>query len=260
LPLAKGIRGQIGTRNSPTVLNAAFSPRQFWDGRTADLSNQSLQPLVNAIEMGNDSEGQVLQRIRDIPGYRQLFAQAYGPINRDTFAHALASFESQIVTLDDTPLHRRMAGDLTALSPAAEKGFGLASKANCFSCHSGNQFTNFAFANNGSEVATRNQGNDLGRFAINGRDDRIRAFKTPSWVELERTKPYMHNGAMPDLERVVMHYSVGGARFDGVRDPYSDPRIVAQNWTPKQRSYVVTLLRDGTKSPTYPSFDQPTLP
>jgi hypothetical protein len=49
-------------------------------------------------------------------------------------------------------------------------------------------------------------------------------------------------------------------RFDGVVDPYIDPRIVAQNWSARQQEYVVTFLKEATASPTYPDMEQPALP
>ncbi|HFD40036.1 MAG TPA: cytochrome-c peroxidase, partial [Anaerolineae bacterium] len=33
LPVSEGIQGQKGTRNAPTVINAAYFTTQFWDGR-----------------------------------------------------------------------------------------------------------------------------------------------------------------------------------------------------------------------------------
>jgi cytochrome c peroxidase len=261
-PQGVGIRNQVGTRNSPTVLNAVFSRAQFWDGRTDGMPTQSLQPLLNPIEMGNNSEQQVINRLRRMPGYQQMFAAAYGNrgITRNTVAHAFASYEARLVTQDDTPLHRRIAGDLGVLTPQQEMGYGLMLKANCFQCHSGPQFANYTFVNNGAEFALTRFANDRGRVAINGRRDRIRAFKVPSLIELERRKPYFHHGLAPDLERVVLHYSTGGMRFDGQRDREMDRRIVAQNWTADQRAMVVDVLRNCTVSPTYPMESQPALP
>ena len=45
----------IGTtrRNAPTVVGAAYSPWQFWDGRRDSLWSQALAPLESADEMGS---------------------------------------------------------------------------------------------------------------------------------------------------------------------------------------------------------------
>ena len=54
-PTSTGINGQVGGRNSPTVINAAFAPAQFWDGRAASLEAQALGPMENPIEMGHQA-------------------------------------------------------------------------------------------------------------------------------------------------------------------------------------------------------------
>jgi len=52
LTVSSGHNGLTGTRNAPTVLNAAFNHSQFWDGREPDLEGQSKQPLINPVEHG----------------------------------------------------------------------------------------------------------------------------------------------------------------------------------------------------------------
>ncbi len=47
LKVSKGFKGQTGTRNAPTVINAAYYTSQFWDGREPDLEGQSKQPPIN---------------------------------------------------------------------------------------------------------------------------------------------------------------------------------------------------------------------
>src|SRR4051812_3925548 len=42
-----GVRAQVGTRNSPTVLNALFNATQFWDGRAGSLEDQAKLPILN---------------------------------------------------------------------------------------------------------------------------------------------------------------------------------------------------------------------
>lgn len=41
LPTSVGHNWQIGNRNAPTVLNAAFHTTQFWDGRAKDVEEQA---------------------------------------------------------------------------------------------------------------------------------------------------------------------------------------------------------------------------
>jgi cytochrome c peroxidase len=37
--------GEVGERNTPTVLNSGFFDAQFWDGRAATLEEQALGPI-----------------------------------------------------------------------------------------------------------------------------------------------------------------------------------------------------------------------
>lgn len=39
LPTSPGAKGENGTRNSPTVLNAGWQDSQFWDGRAGQRAN-----------------------------------------------------------------------------------------------------------------------------------------------------------------------------------------------------------------------------
>jgi cytochrome c peroxidase len=52
LPVSEGIDHLKGTRNAPTVLNAAYSHSQFWDGREPSFEEQSAQPFINPWKWG----------------------------------------------------------------------------------------------------------------------------------------------------------------------------------------------------------------
>ncbi|MGO9995683.1 MAG: cytochrome-c peroxidase [Steroidobacteraceae bacterium] len=41
LQTSVGVHNQEGTRNAPTLANAAYFKRLFWDGRSSDLEDQS---------------------------------------------------------------------------------------------------------------------------------------------------------------------------------------------------------------------------
>ncbi len=51
-PVSIGIKGHVGQRNAPTILNALYNKTQFWDGRVRTLEEQAAQPIVNPSEMG----------------------------------------------------------------------------------------------------------------------------------------------------------------------------------------------------------------
>ena len=73
-----GIDGQVGGRNSPTVINAAYAPAQFWDGRAASLEEQALGPIENPIEMGHTLVALVPQ-LNEIAGSRRSLVRTSRP-------------------------------------------------------------------------------------------------------------------------------------------------------------------------------------
>ena len=76
-PLAVGIGGKTGARNSPTVLNAAFNDFQFWDGRASTLEEQAKGPSINPVEMGMPSHDALAGKLQNISEYPPLFKQAF---------------------------------------------------------------------------------------------------------------------------------------------------------------------------------------
>jgi cytochrome c peroxidase len=144
LPVAEGIKKLKGTRNSPTVINAAYYTSQFWDGRRASLEEQAKDPFVNPIEHGlGQAQGFhqfIVNVIRKDSDYCDQFKQVFG-VERDgiTIDHAvkaIGSFERTVIS-GDSPFDRFLyGGDKTALSEAAQRGLELyKGKARCQECH-----------------------------------------------------------------------------------------------------------------------------
>lgn len=267
LPVAVGINGRIGTRNSPTIINAAYSPFMFHDGRAVGESLQALLPLGNPDEMAIRAPGvqpqnsaTVVQRLRLIGGYVSRFAGSFpidvvegSAITERTLGEAIAEFEKTIIS-DKAPIDRFLSGDKSALTADARVGYNLAKQARCFSCHIPPLYTDNLFHNTGVEQATilSDATPDQGRFVVTRRNEDRRKFKTPSLREVARTAPYMHNGNFPDLPRVVRHYNAAGAyqidrRGKTVieRDPQIDPLLFVQHWDEIQEQYVVRFLREA---------------
>ena len=77
LRVSEGVNKLTGTRNAPTVLNAAFNQTQFWDGREPDVEHQALGPPLNPIEMAMADAAAVETVLRSIPAYRPMFEEAF---------------------------------------------------------------------------------------------------------------------------------------------------------------------------------------
>jgi cytochrome c peroxidase len=105
-PVSTGINGQKGGVSAPTVMNAAYNPLQFWDGRAISLEDQSQGPPQNPVEMF-DGEGnawnRVVDRVRAIPEYVAAFKRVFGcEPTRDTIAKAIATYERTVLVGNST--------------------------------------------------------------------------------------------------------------------------------------------------------------
>ena len=158
LPVAKGFRGQTGTRSAPTVINAAYYTSQFWDGREPDLEGQSKGPFINPVEGGLENHDVLLKKVRADKQYNKAFKKVFGVsgegITIDHVAKAIASFERTIIGGDSAFDRYQYGGDDSALSASAKRGLELfRNKARCVSCHTIEQtqalFTDNRFHNIG---------------------------------------------------------------------------------------------------------------
>jgi cytochrome c peroxidase len=210
---SSGIGGKKGNRQAPTIINRVFSTRQFWDGRAASLEEQALGPVQNPAEMGMPSMDVVIDKLHNMPEYVSLFKEAFPPdgaITADHVAKAIASFERTVMS-GNSPFDRFKAGDKTAMSEAAQRGYALfkdEKKANCETCHVGHNFTDENYNNLGIGMTAKNP--DLGYFTISKLEGHKGAFKTPTLREIASTAPYMHDGSQKTLEEVVAFYDKGG--------------------------------------------------
>jgi cytochrome c peroxidase len=237
---SRGIGGQKGMRNTPTVVNAALQPYQFWDGRASSLEDQALLPLENPVEMGS-SISRIVDRLNQLAQYRDAFRRLFGaPVTPENLAQALASFERTVLS-GDSAYDQYVAGNPSALSPKAVEGMKLfEGKANCRLCHQGDNFSDGLFHNlgvgwNGSGFA------DEGRKALTGIVKDRGAFKTPTLRQVAQTAPYMHDGSLPGLEAVVDFYARGGRS-----NPHLDPLMQRLRLTPQEKEALVEFMHSLT--------------
>ncbi len=208
-PVSTGIRGQKGTRNSPTVFNRAYTLAQFWDGRAATLEEQAKGPIANPIEMGETHEG-VVRKLRGIAGYRALFKKTFdtSDFSIDHVAQAIATFERTVLS-GNSPYDRYKAGRQGAMTDSQLRGLAVfTKKGKCDACHEGLNFTTNEFHNLGVGMDQPNP--DAGRYEVTKNPADWGAFKTPTLREIANTAPYMHDGSLKTLEEVVDFYDKGG--------------------------------------------------
>lgn len=257
LKTSKGINDLRGTRNAPTVLNAAYNKTQFWDGRSSSLEDQSQNPFINPVEMGLPNHDPILKIVNSDPeylaGFESVFGVKAGQIEMMHVMKAIASFERTKVA-GNSPWDRWYFGaEPDAISVEAKRGFQLfLGTGRCVSCHVIEQdqavFTDHLFHNIGvgmndiqariTELAgaflkAKAAGMDvdvavltdpdvshLGRFVVDEQLSSMGGFKTPTLRNIALTPPFMHDGSIATLREVVVHYKNGGVTHEG--DPVND--------------------------------------
>ncbi len=235
-PVSTGIRAQHGRRSAPTLINRAYSPAQFWDGRAATLEEQAKEPIANPIEMGMTHDAAV-ERIRNIKGYRPLFKAAFGSddVDIDRVAKAIASFERTVLS-GNSPYDRYKNGDERAMNFQQVRGMEIFfDRAKCDQCHEGANFTLNAYSNIG--VGSDKPDPDVGRYAVTHDPRDWGVFKTPTLREIEHTWPYMHDGSLKSLEEVVEYYNKGG-----IRNKNLDPKMKMLHMNESEKAALVSFL------------------
>ena len=234
--LAVGVENQRGKRNVPAIINRTYGRSFFWDGRISTLEEQVLQPIQNPKEMGAELPA-IVEKLRADSVYRGLFQDTFGELpDGRSLAFALATYVRTLLA-GASRYDLYEAGEKNALSWLEQEGLRLfRGKAGCATCHAGSNFTDEEFHNTG--VSWNRQPRDLGRSGVTGLPEDTGKFKTPTLREIERTAPYMHDGSLGTLERVIEFYSQGGTP-----NPYLDPELRPRNLTTEEKKALSGFLR-----------------
>ncbi|HGG56733.1 MAG TPA: hypothetical protein ENK31_02930 [Nannocystis exedens] len=259
------VDGNVIGLGLPVILPKYQAPFEDFAGVLAPhvVAGQAMLPEVTFSEMlgipGTDENNEILlcldpeaaladifgcmfdgymARLREIPGYVQLFEAAYpgvsiADMNFGHAGNAIAAYELVAFASVDSPWDRFIAGDDCALDDQELQGAAIffdEKRGNCASCHAGAAFTDSDFHN--TLAPNFGCGNDLpGRNGANGYDDfgRPRNDYAEAWVldgqgdeafpveeryrwrtaplrNVEYTAPYGRLGQYATLEAFVSHY------------------------------------------------------
>ncbi|KAF5408626.1 MAG: Di-hem cytochrome c peroxidase [Candidatus Udaeobacter sp.] len=280
-PTSVGIKGRIGQRNAPTILNAMYNKTQFWDGRAQTLEEQAGFPIVNPSEMGNPSLDTAVAQIASVEEYQQAFQRVFGRLpNGPDLLRAIASYERTQLSFD-SPFDHFIAGDTNAIDASAKRGWELFNtQARCNKCHALTEtrrdvtlFTDNDFHNIGigiirhnvvalagqaekvinstdaaaiDRAAIQHDMSVLGRFLITKQEKDTASFKTPDIRNVLVTGPYFHDGSQETLWDVIDHYNKG----DGLHNPWLDEDMQPLALTEPDIDDLVAFLASLT-SATY---------
>ncbi|MDR1685741.1 MAG: cytochrome-c peroxidase [Desulfovibrio sp.] len=236
---SEGVGGLLGNANSPTVFNAAFNIRQFWDGRAADLQEQAAGPPFNPVEMACENWESIIEKlVKDKPLF-DAFLSVY-PVSGDgahdkggwtgeNITDALAHYEMTLITPGDR-FDLWLKGDDAALSEEEVSGYRRFKDYRCASCHVGKTLGGRSFeymdlkrnyfAERGDSLPS-----DEGLKAFTGKVEDLHKFKVPNLRNIELTAPYLHDGTVETLDEAVR---IMGVYLSGIGIPPADrPLIVA---------------------------------
>lgn len=287
-----GSMGHVLRRNSPGLANVAYYSTLSWanDGITA-LEDLLPVPIRgdNPIELGvtEGIESEVLGRFDSDPSYQSMFRSAFpesqsgATINKIIFA--LASFCRTLVS-GDSPYDRYLAGDESALTAQQRRGLALfnGERFECFHCHRGSHLSvsyrdartplgsvQYPFFNNGL-YNVDGKGSypayDQGLYDLTLNPDHRGLFRPQSLRNVAKTAPYMHDGSIPTLREVVLHYAAGGRVIpsgsyagDGRINPLKSGLVRGFQATDEEIDDVVAFLESLT-DPAFlinPAFSAP---
>ncbi|ADH86548.1 cytochrome-c peroxidase [Desulfurivibrio alkaliphilus] len=212
-PASIGIHSRQGTMASPTVFNAVFNFRQFWNGRAADLREQAAGPLTDPLEMGM-SEQEVERRLNEDPGYREAFSKIYGgrQVRFEQVLDALAEFQRALIT-PDSLFDLYLRGE-AVLMPQQQQGYLEFKELGCVTCHNGVNVGGNSFQKMGvifpRETDDERKIMDLNQ--VSGREEDRQVFKVPTLRNITLTAPYFHDGSAADLPEALQnmaHHNLG---------------------------------------------------
>ena len=270
--VAKGSTGEHTPRNSMSLANVAYATTLTWANPVLlSLEQQMLVPLFGAepVELGlRGMEDELIDRLREVPEYAQLFAAAFpedsDPLTLHNVTQALACFERRLLS-GDAPYDRYLAGDTAAISDSARRGAELfnGEQLECFHCHAGFNFQD-SVAYEGKPARSgiyHNTGlynidgkgayppGNTGLYEFTGTAADMGRFRVPTLRNIAVTAPYMHDGSITTLSEVLDHYAAGGRTIAagphqgvGRDNPFKSSFIRGFDLTPQERADVLAFL------------------
>ena len=227
-------------RNSPSLINVAYTPLLMKDGGVTSLEKQVISPLENPNEMGFQLQA-AAERMAESPLYQRMSLKAYEQeFTPYVLVRALAAFQRTLIGGTSKYDEYLLNGENKALlSDSENRGMELfmSEKTNCSSCHSGVLLTNFGFENNG----LHENYTDVGRAGVSLKQEDKFKFRIPSLRNIELTSPYMFDGSLKNLEEVIAHYNHGGKNHD-----QQNQLIRPLNLTEQEQSDLINFLKTLT--------------
>jgi len=207
LAFSPGDMGAMGTSNAPTLTNIGYNPYFLRGGSVPTLEMQILVPIQEHNEF-NSNIVDIAGKLQQDSLYSSMALKAYNrALDPFVITRAIACFERTLISGNSRFDQYYYQNKKSALTKQELKGMKLffSDRTNCSNCHSGFNFTNYKFENNGFY----RQYSDSGRMRFTRLENDRDRFKVPTLRNIEYTAPYMYNGSIKTLEEIVEHYNAG---------------------------------------------------
>lgn len=281
-----GVLAQVTDRAANSMINAAYAPQLFWDGRASGqfidpqtgqvaiqqggaLESQAVQPITNSVEMAHAGidwtavaaklatvrpldlataiPADVQTALADKPTYPELFRRAFG--DTDITARRIAfalATYERTLISDQSPFDSFRAGNTAALTAQQQQGLTRFQQVGCAICHSLNNDMTTDFSFR--NIGLRPPAEDLGRQNVTGNPNDRGRFKVPGLRNVGLKQSFMHNGQFTTIQQVIDFY----ARVPGAAPQFpdnQDPIVRGIGLNGPDRAAVDSFIRDGLTDP-----------
>ena len=261
-------------RNAPSLINAVYADRYFYDLRSFNVEDQAGQVIKNHLEFDTDFP-ELLKKINADTAYTNAFASVFNsinkPVSRPQFSAALTSYMISLRSFN-SEFDRFVRGEKKTISPKVKDGFNLfMGKANCGTCHYAPLFSGLVppvYRESESEVIgvlekplQRKVDSDKGRGVNKVFHEDLyiyqHAFKTVTVRNAAVTAPYFHNGAYKTLDQVIDFYDHGGAAGIGLGNELPNQTLAPDSLhlTKYEKGALIAFLHSLTDSSAIRRFN-----
>lgn len=237
LPKAIGALSKALPRSSPTLWNIGYHKEYYWDGRSTSLEKQAMAAWTGGNMGAKDKEQEIVGKINALAGYRAQFQKVFGgDATPENMMMAISAYE-RTITSGETAWDKFRAGNESAMSPEAKRGWQVFQDIKCTNCHDGVLFTDQQYHNVG--VGMDKPEPDKGRFNHTKNPADTGAFKTPTLRDIAESAPYFHDGSAATLEEAV-DFILGG----GKDNPNLDKKnLEKREITKEQKADLLAFLK-----------------
>ena len=197
-----GVEGRKGSIQSPTVYNAVYNFKQFWNGRAENLSEQAKGPLSDHSEM-NMSPQELEKRFNNNQGYQETFSKIYHTkqIKYEHIIDAIAEFEKALVT-PNSRFDQYLRGEII-LTKEEKKGYATFKSLGCITCHNGINIGANSFQKIGLFRPYPYDPKYQDRYALTHKTYHKNVFKVPTLRNITLSAPYFHDARAKTLNEAI---------------------------------------------------------